>query len=119
MPIDRNERDDLERPDSWDFENAATHEASKPARAVVSVAFRRDDLRRVSEAAQEEGMKVSEYIRNAAIAKARQPRAGGISAVVTTTIGGFLQGSRSIGTRGQSIVGSRNTVTEVITVKKD
>ena len=65
----------LEDPEEWDSDRAEVRPPSKSARAVVSVAFARDDFGRVSEAARREGMKTSEFIREAALARAaHRPR---------------------------------------------
>ena len=58
----------LRNPDEWaDDGDAELRPPVKPARAVVSVAFPREDLERVSTEARRKGMKLSEYIRTAAL----------------------------------------------------
>ncbi|MFQ5874805.1 MAG: hypothetical protein ACE5JL_13560 [Dehalococcoidia bacterium] len=65
------ERDrELEKAETWDFERPEVREPVKTSRVVVSVAFQRDDLARVSEYAKQIGKKTSEFIREAAIEKA-------------------------------------------------
>ncbi|MFQ5874746.1 MAG: hypothetical protein ACE5JL_13255 [Dehalococcoidia bacterium] len=65
------ERDrELEKPESWNFEQAEVREPVKASRVVLSVAFRRDDFARVSEYAERTGKKPSEFVREAAIEKA-------------------------------------------------
>jgi hypothetical protein len=68
--MDEQEVRALEDPEEWDSEQAEVRPPSKSARAVVSVAFPRDDFDRVSDAARSEGMKTSEFIREAALARA-------------------------------------------------
>ncbi len=61
--------DDLERDDQWEFEAAEKRPGVSKARAVVSVAFARDDFELVSECAEKQGKKTSEFIREAALDK--------------------------------------------------
>lgn len=65
-----NDNDRENNDDSWDFERAERRSSTRPARAVVSVAFNRDDFDQVSATAQAFHMKVSEFIRTAALAAA-------------------------------------------------
>jgi hypothetical protein len=62
---------DLENSENWDLDNAEKHAGSKSARVVVSVAFRRDDFVHVTQGAERAGMRTSEYIREAALEKAK------------------------------------------------
>lgn len=66
----KDELEDLEKPDNWDFDNAVEHPPVRGRRAIVSVAFPRDDFQLVSGTAAKVGMKTSEFIRKAAIEKA-------------------------------------------------
>ncbi|MCH7745274.1 MAG: hypothetical protein IIB15_00425 [Chloroflexi bacterium] len=66
----KDELEDLEKPDNWDFDNAVEHPPVRGRRAIVSVAFPRDDFQLVSGTAAKLGMKTSEFIRKAAIEKA-------------------------------------------------
>ena len=61
---------DLEDPENWDYEKAERHTGTRPARVVVSVAFRREDFKLVAETAERVGMTTSGYIREAALDKA-------------------------------------------------
>jgi len=61
------ELQELQDPESWDDESQVLPSA-KPRRAVVSVPFPREDFERVVEHAQNEGMKTSEFIRQAVLA---------------------------------------------------
>ncbi len=82
---EENERD-MEKAETWDFEQSIVREPVKTSRVVVSVAFRRDDFVRVSAYAEQAGKKVSEFIREAAIEQA------------SGCTSGFLHGSGSAGT---------------------
>lgn len=62
---------DLESPEQWDFERAARRRSVRAPRAVVSVAFRREDFELVAAAAERANMKLPEFIRTAALAAAR------------------------------------------------
>ncbi|MBI2919437.1 MAG: hypothetical protein HYY01_15800 [Chloroflexi bacterium] len=61
---------ELEKPESWDFEQPEIRGPVKASRVVISVAFRRDDFDQVSKYAERVGKRVSEFIREAAIEKA-------------------------------------------------
>ena len=67
---------ELEKAESWDFEQPEVREPVKASRVVVSVAFRRDDFVPVSECAERSGKRISEFIREAAIEKATGRGAG-------------------------------------------
>lgn len=67
MGRDRKEEEDLQNPDNWDFEQAEEQLPVRRARAVVSVAFSRDDFERIADFAESNDMKISEMIRNAAL----------------------------------------------------
>jgi hypothetical protein len=51
----------------WDWEHAERHAGRRKTRAVVSVAFNRDDFEKVALFAERANMKLSEFIRFAAI----------------------------------------------------
>lgn len=61
------ERKELQSPQSWDWERAESRPPRKKPRAVVSVAFNRNDFETVANFAERAGMKVSEFIRSAAM----------------------------------------------------
>jgi hypothetical protein len=61
---------DPEQNEPWDYERAERRPAVKGARAVVSVAFPREDFERVSQAAKRRALRTSEFIREAALEKA-------------------------------------------------
>ena len=61
---------ELQTPDTWDIEQGVVRSGTKNTRAVVSVAFNREDFYRVTEAAERSGVKTSEFIREATLDKA-------------------------------------------------
>lgn len=61
--------DEPEREGQWDLDAAEARRGVAKPRAVVSVAFARDDFDRVSECAEQQGKKTSEFIREAAMDK--------------------------------------------------
>ena len=69
--MSRDEIKDLESSVNWDLDKAEPVRRTKPARAVVSVAFRREDFEIVSAAAERAGMRTSEFIRTAALEKVK------------------------------------------------
>jgi len=71
--------EELPDPETWDFENAVTLPPVKNPRAIVSVAFPGDDFDMVSDAADRLGMRLSEFIRRAAIDHARGAPAPDVS----------------------------------------
>lgn len=64
--------EELQNPDEWDLESAELRGPVRRSRAVVSVSFNAEDFDLVDEAAESTGMKLSEFIRTAAIQRARQ-----------------------------------------------
>lgn len=61
---------ELQNPDNWEFSKAARMPGGRKHRAIVSVAFPNEDFYRVCKAAEKAEMKVSQYIRHAALQKA-------------------------------------------------
>lgn len=80
--VDDQELERLSDPETWDFAKAEVQHPTKPARAVVSVAFQRSDFDRVTELARQHGMRTSEYIREAALGRVvhRRPPTGSLTA---------------------------------------
>lgn len=70
--MEHNNDKDYNQDDEWALDQAETHEPPKNPRAIVSVAFPRDDFSKVSEAASASNMKVSEFIRTAALERAER-----------------------------------------------
>ena len=67
MPDDK----ELQSPENWDFASAERRKPTRQGRAVVSVAFQREEFERVAAAAVRDGKSVSSFIRGAALDKAR------------------------------------------------
>jgi hypothetical protein len=61
------EQEELENPKTWDWERAETRPGRKKPRAVVSVAFKRDDFETVALCAERAQMRISEFIRSAVL----------------------------------------------------
>jgi len=61
----------LRKAETWDIEKVVVTPAVQKPRAVVSVAFSRDEFDQVAHAAQRSDMKTSEFIRGAALSKAK------------------------------------------------
>jgi hypothetical protein len=79
---DDRQREQLQNPEDWDWDRAESRPGRKKPRAVVSVAFKRDDFETVAGFAERAGMKLSEFIRSAAIGCA-----GGKMPLVSLTSG--------------------------------
>ena len=75
---------DLEHEQTWDFQHAEHRPAARGTRTVVSVAFPQKDFALVAEEAERARMKLSEFIRTAAINEAAHQRR---QATVFTTSG--------------------------------
>ncbi len=93
------EEKELQDPGTWDFGRAVVSPGTQKARAVVSVAFARDDFEQVARAARQGDMKTSEFIGGAALAKAKAITQvtslgwSGISMVGLITDGPFVSGT--------------------------
>jgi hypothetical protein len=87
------ELDELERGDAWEDEPFMVQQPRKPGRAVVSVALAREDFALVARIARENGMKTSEFIREAALDRARGTESSRFVPEVTITNGGFRTGT--------------------------
>lgn len=61
MPAD--DLNELQNPENWE-DDGPVREPVKAPRAVVSVAFSREDFERIVNQAQQSGMKTSEFIRS-------------------------------------------------------
>jgi hypothetical protein len=80
----------LENTEEWDFEHVSRRPGVKGRRAVVSVAFPRNEFEIVDECAERSGEKLSEFIRRAALSRASNrsavaapPIISGSSGVIT------------------------------------
>jgi hypothetical protein len=89
MDDERKELKELEDPETWDDETTEVHPPAKRGRAVVSVAFPRKDFSRVAQAARAQGLKTSEFIRQAALARLSPATCRPAHIEVTDSSGGF------------------------------
>lgn len=80
--------EDLQDPNQWDWDNAEVVEPKKPARAIVSVPFQRDDFQVVAARAREMGQSTSAFIRAAALEKASRSSEVVVSIEWAGTTGG-------------------------------
>ena len=62
----------LEHEDEWDFESAERIRVPKGNRAIVSVGFKTPDFTLVAEAARKRDQPISQFIREAALDRARE-----------------------------------------------
>ena len=67
--LTKDELEELQGPETSEDTDEPVQPATRTARAVVSVAFARDDFETVVAAAKQHGMKTSEFIRRAAMEK--------------------------------------------------
>lgn len=67
--MDDRELAELENEENWDYDQSVVHSPSKTARAVIPVAFGPGDFERVAAYARARGMKLSDFIRQAALDK--------------------------------------------------
>jgi hypothetical protein len=65
--LGRDELEALQNPENWEDEENPVRPPVKSPRAVVSVAFSREDFESIAAHAREHGMKTSEFIRRAAL----------------------------------------------------
>ena len=77
---------ELEDPKNWDYDRPIRKRGTKVERAVVSVAFDRPSFDLVSLAARRYGTTLSEFIREASIARAE----GEVTIVPSSTSGQFV-----------------------------
>ena len=95
------EEKELQKSGTWNFGQAVVSPGTPKSRAVVSVAFARDDFEQVAEAARRSDMKTSEFIRSAALTTAKAVTQvtslgwAGISLAGTITEGPSVSGTSS------------------------
>lgn len=94
--MDDRELKELENGEEWDDASAELHQPARKARAVVSIAFPREAFDSVSAAAAEQGLKLSEFIRNAAITEAHEHRRYVEPFSVSDSQGGFQRGTFTV-----------------------
>jgi hypothetical protein len=63
------ERGDLQNPDNWDSKNIERHTGARARRTIVSVGFSRPDFEKVAKLAEQLGLNVSTFIRDATLEK--------------------------------------------------
>lgn len=80
----------LRNAETWDIDQAVVSPGTRKPRAVVSVAFARDDFERVAIAAQRGGMKTSEFIRTASLEKATVVTRVTLFGIAGTSYGGVI-----------------------------
>jgi hypothetical protein len=76
--MDDNELQELQDPKNWDYKNAEVHPGNKNRRAVVSVAFARQDFERLVDYAERHGVTVSGLIRDTVLRRIENMGAPGI-----------------------------------------
>jgi len=87
--MDDTELDELQRPETWENGDGELRAPVKAPRAIVSVAFSRDDFQHVAKYAKQHGMKTSEFIRRAALERVAAQRG---QAVVLSVSGAVRTG---------------------------
>lgn len=102
--MSKEELAELQSPETWGDTEETVQRATKPSRAVVSVAFSREDFETIAESARQQGMKTSEFIRRSALEKAAPSQSG---ARVVSVSGGVYT--------GYTIVSAPRARTEVTT----
>jgi hypothetical protein len=85
----RMSEEELQDPETWDFDAAERHSGRGAARAVVSVAFQRSDFEKVATCAEQSGKKTSEFIREAALEKAQRQTQPGSVTSFSGTLGSY------------------------------
>lgn len=80
---------ELEDASAWEDEPFTVQQPTNKSRAVVSVAFSRDDYRRVATHARNNGMRTSEFIRKAVLEAMAGRTAGRVAVGVSVSSGGF------------------------------
>ena len=84
------ELEELMNPDSWDDSKLEILEPARRPRAVVSVAFQRDDFELVARQARRSGMTTSGFIREAALNVAKASTTAASIQWIGHTAGAFL-----------------------------
>ena len=88
---------ELESEGTWDLDKAERQAPVKDSRVVVSVGFRGSEFQMVGESAERHGMKVSTFIRAAAIERASPAVSG-----VHISLGGVGGGTFAVSTEFSS-----------------
>lgn len=74
--MDDKQIEELENEDMWDLDAVETQKPVAPGRAVVSVSLPRADFDAIADAARDEGVSISEFMRSAALARATPGQTG-------------------------------------------
>jgi hypothetical protein len=69
--MEKKPENDIENPENWDYDNPQEKQPVKSPRVVVSVAFQHEDFLTVSQCAERLTKRTSEFIREAALEKAK------------------------------------------------
>lgn len=113
--MNKKELTELESDETWDHDRGELRPPVKNRRTVVSVAFPRHDLERVGRAAEQEDMKLSEFIRRAAVSQATTRAV--VTSIIwegTTSSGQFIMSGDVVrGTAGPPVIEERQTVENV------
>ena len=67
---------ELEDPASWDWESAEHHRGNPDHESYVTLRFAKDEFRQIAEAARTMERPLTEFIREAALARAAKVRKG-------------------------------------------
>ncbi len=92
----------LRNAETWDIDQAMVSPGVQKPRAVVSVAFSRDDFERVAHAAQRSDMKTSEFIRTASLEKATAATSVSVFGLAGTSHGGVITNANAVAIAGTS-----------------
>jgi hypothetical protein len=109
--MDDQELEQLQDPANWDEVEAEVGPArSRQSRAVVSVAFQREDFTQIVEVAASQGMRTSEFIRKAALAASAPPAEGQTGQI--TSLSAPVNFSSDFRRSSQSVSNARSEVRE-------
>jgi hypothetical protein len=84
------ELEELQNREEWDFEDGERRPGAKSTRAVVSVAFAREDFERVSACAEQSRKRTSQFIREAALEKVSRYERPAVLAAFSGSLGAAL-----------------------------
>jgi len=88
--MDEKELKELQDPNNWEFDETPPEAPPRRGRAVVSVAFNAEDFDRVSRHARASGLRLSEFIREAALDRTTAPGARAEFEITSGGLGGIL-----------------------------
>ncbi|MGH2534798.1 MAG: hypothetical protein ACRDJW_21270 [Thermomicrobiales bacterium] len=96
---------ELQDPATWDDKSDEILQPARSPRAVVSVAFGKEDFARVAQHARESGMKTSEFIRLATldrVAKGHR-RKSGVTVSITSCRGDIQRNASLVNEQGNGL----------------